>query len=274
MPNFTSIERQKIKKALIRCCFEGGGSWNKLHYQMRAELNMQDNDKRLHVRDPRNFCVDNIEATDPKLALYKDYLEKIEPGIDLSDEDNKFNEVGLALSEFTIGNQACSSKENFKAAIALAGKLYLSKSYHGISTRSSIERLHLFLCRAEKKNPFLRVAEMIVTFDGDSPDNELDILNDEILSEDDNPRHKIISLHTGILCPVKINEIEMLYHGISKSPNGIPVHQVFMSFTSDGPAIVNRLHDPFAASETLHLKTIADYPNIRKFLETRLDTLI
>ncbi len=93
MPDFSQVQRRKIKRALIRHCFDQGGSWNKLHYDMRTKLKMQDNDKRLHERDPRNFCVDGIEASEPKLALYYDFLISLDQGIDLSDEDEKSNEI-------------------------------------------------------------------------------------------------------------------------------------------------------------------------------------
>lgn len=271
--SFTPIVRRKIKRALIRHCFDQGGSWNKLHYDMRSQLKMQDNDKRLHMRDPRNFCIDNIEASEPKLELYSEFLQKVYPEIDLSDEDQRFNEVGLALSEFSIGNQQCNSKEYAKAAVSLAGRLYLSKTYHEKTSPSHGEWVHLILCRAEQKNPFLRIAEVIVSITSSKSDDGLEILNNEILAEGCPSGHKIISLHTGVMCPVKVSERETLYHGISKSPNNIPMHQTFISFGTDGVAIMNRLKDPISPSEVLVFKPIEDYPNIRQFLETRLDTL-
>ncbi len=274
MPDFSQVQRRKIKRALIRHCFDQGGSWNKLHYDMRTKLKMQDNDKRLHERDPRNFCVDGIEASEPKLALYYDFLISLDQGIDLSDEDEKSNEIGLALSEFSIGTERCSTKEAFKAAHILSGKLYLSKTYHEEGKSSSQDLIHLIMCRAEKKNPFLRITEMVVSINEASEHSAIKVIENEIMNEGGNQRHKIISLHTGILCPVNISDKEMLYHGISKSPNNIPVHQIFMSFSGHGLATINQLKDPFKPSEYLLLVPVTGYPNIRQFLNTRLDSMI
>ncbi len=274
MPDFSQVQRRKIKRALIRHCFDQGGSWNKLHYDMRTKLKMQDNDKRLHERDPRNFCVDGIEASEPKLALYYDFLISLDQGIDLSDEDEKFNEVGLALSEFSIGTERCSTKETFKAAFTLSGKLFLSKTYHRKENPSSQDLVHLLMCRAEKKNPFLRITEMVVSINEASEHNAIQMIENEIISGGENQRHRIISLHTGILCPVNITDEGIIYHGISKSPNNVPVHQIFLSFNERGIAVINQLKDPFQPSERLMLVPITGYPNIRQFLNRRLDSMI
>lgn len=276
MNNFTPVMRRKIKQALIRYFYDRPRSWNLMHYDMRHILDMKDGDKRLHERDPRNFCVDGNEASDPKLALYKQFLERVYPGIDLSDEDDRCNQIGMALAEFSIGNQHCNTKEYAKAALEYAGRLYVSKTYHDKISPNKGEWVHLILFQSEKKSPFLRIAEVVIRLGNQDMalDHALKIINDEILAECESPKLRIISIHTGVLCPVRTNERETIYHGISNSPDNMPVHQTFYSVDPKGVALMNKLHDPLSSSEVMMLKPVENQENISRFLQDRLESLI
>lgn len=155
-------------------------------------------------------------------------------------------------------------------------QLYLSKTYHEKNALYQGERVHLFLCRAEKKTPFLRIAEVVVGLRDRNMelDHTLKTINDEILAECENPKIHIISLHTGVLCPVKVNDRETLYSGISNSPNNIPVHQTFLSFDPNGVILMNKLHDPISPSEVMLFRPVDNHSNICRFLEDRLESLI
>lgn len=272
----SNVVRRKIKNGLIRYFYDRPRSWNLMHYDMRHVLDMKDSDKRLHERDPRNFCVDGIEATEPKLALYKQFLERVYPGIDLSDEDDRHTQMGMSLAECSIGIQQCHGKQYAKAALKHAGRLYMSKTYHEKSSPNTGEWVHLILCQSEKKSPFLRIVEVIIrpkTQDMKTS-HVLEMINNAILNEDEPSEFRIISIHTGVLCPVKTDERETIYHGVSRSPNGMPVHQTLYSVDPNGKMLMNKLNDPLSPSVIMTLFPVPKHENISRFLEERLESVI
>lgn len=277
MTKYTPVQKAKIKAGLIRYYFEKGQSWIRVHYDMRCTLGLKDLDKRLHERDPRNFCVDGIEASEPKLELFADFLKKVYgKNFDLSDGEDNTAQIGLTLAGFSIGHEASADKIYAKSAFEIASELFVSKTYHGNDSDFSGIWVQLALCTAQKKNPFLRFVQATVRIAETDMEAEkaLEIIHEEIMSGTENPRSRIINLHKGVLCPVKINEDVAVYSGLCSTPNHVPVH-LYLSYSSkNGALMMNQLFDPLIPSRVTQFNTAESaYQNIRHFLTTLPDNL-
>ena len=126
----TPTEKSQLKKALLKYYFENRPRWYHYEVQIKQKLGIDDNDKCLHERDPRNWIIDGMEPNREKLAIYERFIRAVYPDFEFQDAlIAEQVELGMALARFTNTEKQILDKDSCHYAAQYDGKLYIEELF-------------------------------------------------------------------------------------------------------------------------------------------------
>lgn len=267
---------RKVKAKMIQYAFENGYSWDQMYYTLCSFGNLSiDNNNLINIKDPRHMCVNDHMPKNEKMEFYISFIKSVYLDVDLSDESDQIHEIGISIAKMSCGISGLNRRDFISAAKNLDEKIFVSDFCPANDYTSPCQSVNLIMYQTNTKSPLVRIVYTTIRIDGQNREitDALTLINDEIMSGVSHPRHKITTLHVGILCPIKIEGAAVHYHGLCTSPNYMPVH-LFMQHRENGNIMINQLTDPLSPSEIKIFQMVeSSYPNIRHFLTTLPDNL-